>query len=321
MMARMKELLSPPEFEAFLLEIHQTMVYDRERVRLFDEALAEMIRPGDTVIDVGSGTGILSFLAWRRGAGRVVGIERSEIVETARRTKAEIYPDAPIEFLRLDVERGRLPELQADVVVCELIGNLGPEERIVPVLSLVRKKLLRRGGRLIPSRVRLYAAPVTAPKLYRRLTSWTRRVRGIELTPFQELAWNRAYHLDTEKVSLLAEGRVMTEMNLARLHKSPRRMRCAFELETAGDLHGIVTWLEADLSPGVTLSTSPEARATHWGQVFFPTGPTRPLERGTQISFDLRVFPGDFEIEWRWTVGVGRGRRREERRYTARGQG
>src|SRR2546425_284707 len=55
--------------------LHQKMIMDRLRVEAFDRALRAAIRPGDTVLDVGAGRGILSLLAAGAGAGRVYAVE------------------------------------------------------------------------------------------------------------------------------------------------------------------------------------------------------------------------------------------------------
>jgi SAM-dependent methyltransferase len=316
----MKELLTAPDDDGFPLDLHHLMVFDSPRLRAFERALKSVVRPGDTVLDVGSGTGILSFLAWRAGAGRVVGLERGEIVETARRVKDEYYADAPIEFLRLDVQREALPDLQADVIVCELIGNLGPEEEIVPIVARLRSRVLKPGGHLIPSKVRMVACPVEAPEVHEELTQWSKPVRGVCLASFEELAYHRAYHLDQEAVNFLAEPRVIGELDLCQDETAPTRMSGTFEISSSGELHGMATWIEADLAPKVTLSTGPDDGYTHWGQVFLPSGPSRSVSSGTQLGFELNVENGDFETVWSWKLTIGTGAEATVVSYSVRGQ-
>ena len=72
----------------FPLSSHLSMVKDATRVRAFSRALRAVVTPGCTVVDVGAGTGVLAFLAARQGAGKVLGLERSNLVRFARRIKA-----------------------------------------------------------------------------------------------------------------------------------------------------------------------------------------------------------------------------------------
>jgi len=313
----MKELLTTPDDAGFPLDLHHSMCFDSRRVELFDEALRAVVRPGDTVIDVGSGTGILSFLAWRAGAGRVIGIEKSELVETAREACAKHYPDAPVEFLRLDVLREALPDVKADVLVCELIGNLGLEEDIVPVLARLRSRLLREGGALIPSRMQLVGCPAAVPELYADLDRWTAPVRGVHLSPFRELAFHRVYHLTHEELTLLAEPRSLLEVDLWSAERTPTRLGAEFVAQRDGALHGVATWTRSQLAPGVVLDTGPEEQRTCWGHVFFPGGVERRVRRGERIGFELELDDDEFELEWRWKIAVGD---EEPVSYSVRGQ-
>jgi ribosomal protein L11 methyltransferase len=57
------------------------------------------IKPGDTVIDVGCGSGVLSFVAARLGAGRVIGVDLSEAsVQVARENAKALGLEDRTEF-------------------------------------------------------------------------------------------------------------------------------------------------------------------------------------------------------------------------------
>lgn len=58
------------------LELQRRMVADRPRTDAFAAAIREVVRPTDTVLDVGTGTGILAMLAARAGARKVYAIDQ-----------------------------------------------------------------------------------------------------------------------------------------------------------------------------------------------------------------------------------------------------
>lgn len=56
---------------------------DAHRTDLFARAIAESVRPGDIVVDLGTGFGLLALLAARAGASRVYAIEQGEYLPLA----------------------------------------------------------------------------------------------------------------------------------------------------------------------------------------------------------------------------------------------
>jgi SAM-dependent methyltransferase len=105
------------------------------------------LRPGDTVVDLGSGGGIDSLLAARAVGpnGRVIGVDfLSEMVERATRA-AEAAGLTNVRFVEGLIEAIPLPDESADVVISNGVINLCPDKGVV-YRELFR--VLRPGGRL-----------------------------------------------------------------------------------------------------------------------------------------------------------------------------
>lgn len=64
------------------------MIADDVRMSAYALALERTIRPGCTVLDIGTGTGVMALLACRFGAGKVVAIEPDDVIEVARQRRA-----------------------------------------------------------------------------------------------------------------------------------------------------------------------------------------------------------------------------------------
>ena len=60
------------------------MLNDRARTDAFIRAIEATVRPGDVVVDLGTGTGVLALAAARAGARRVYAIEASGVGRAAR---------------------------------------------------------------------------------------------------------------------------------------------------------------------------------------------------------------------------------------------
>ena len=82
------------------------MFHPTHTSRTIAEALE--IEPGDTVIDVGCGSGVLSFVAARLGAKRVIGTDLSEdAIEVAKQNAVRLGLQDEVEFRQREPARPR----------------------------------------------------------------------------------------------------------------------------------------------------------------------------------------------------------------------
>src|SRR4051812_25102813 len=68
---------------------HANMLLDVTRVHAFARAITATVKPGDVVVDVGSGSGVLAVLAAQAGARRVYAIERGPMGGLVREAAKE----------------------------------------------------------------------------------------------------------------------------------------------------------------------------------------------------------------------------------------
>src|SRR4051812_15751952 len=128
-----------------LLLMHQAMLGDRPRLRAYDNALRAAVGEGDVVVDLGAGTLALTLLALRHGARHVYAVEADpEMVAIAERVVEDNDLKDRVTVVCADARTVRLAE-PADVVVAELLGNLGPEEAMAETVSAVVRRNLRPG--------------------------------------------------------------------------------------------------------------------------------------------------------------------------------
>jgi len=275
--------------------IHRTMLRDRVRTEAFRAALAAVVRPGDVVIDVGAGTGVLSLFAAQAGARRVHAVEATAAADLA----AELARANGLED-RVVVHRGDAREVElepADVLVSEWLGHLALTEGMFPAVAAVRDRWLRPDGRIVPAAVDLSLAPAAddadPPEGW---AFWTGRPYGLDLSPALA-AEERSPQSYAERI---APERLMAAP--ARIHRLDCRTAGLAELsfaadvelalERGGPLLGLAGWFAAELAPGVVLDTAPTAPPTHWRQHVLPLRPLR-TQRGDRLRVRLRLDGGD----------------------------
>jgi arsenite methyltransferase len=137
-------------------------------------AVAEL-RPGQVVLDLGSGAGADVLISARRvgPGGRVFGLDMTpEMLELARRNAAAAGVDN-VEFLRGYLEAIPLPAGSVDVVISNCVINLAADK--APVLREAAR-VLRPGGRFAVSDV--IADPGMDAPTRASMASWTGCIAG-----------------------------------------------------------------------------------------------------------------------------------------------
>jgi SAM-dependent methyltransferase len=104
-------------------------------------------RPGQTVLELGSGPGMDSLLAARRVGltGKVVGVDMCEEMIAKARRNAELLGLKNVEFVSAGIEKLPLPDESVDVVISNGVFNLCPDK---PRVLAETHHVLRPGGRL-----------------------------------------------------------------------------------------------------------------------------------------------------------------------------
>jgi len=131
------------------LVYHYNMLQDEDRVGAFQAAISLVVQPGMRVVELGSGTGILSSFAARRGA-TVQGIERNpELVDCSRRFLAANGLQDRVEVVMADASRW-VPDHPVDVVICEMLHVGLLREKQAQVISAFKQNYSQRFGPKLP---------------------------------------------------------------------------------------------------------------------------------------------------------------------------
>lgn len=264
---------------------HHNILRDLARNASYRAALEQVVRPGDRVLDIGAGSGLLSMIAARAGAAQVTACEvNTAVADAAVRTVAHNgFADritiVPRYSTDVDVDRdlgGRV-----DVIVQEIIAHDMLCEGVLPALADAVPRFLKPGGRVVPERAQLRVALAHWPHAKARELD---DVEGFDLAPFGTLA---RYPLEAASndptIALRSEAVDLFSWNLASGGPyGPGRTDTMLTVRD-GEANGVIQWIHIDLIDGVTYENAPAPGPnSSWACLFYPFA-CGPVAAGTTM--------------------------------------
>lgn len=287
---------------------HETMLADEVRVNTYARAIARYVERGDRVVDLGTGNGILSFLAANQGA-EVYALDHSNIIDKAKRV-ADANGLGSIQFIRGHSSAFRVSP-PVDVIIHEQMSDSVFAENMVANVVDLRDRVLKKGGRILPSRFEFYVEPVQLKDQYRVPFIWEQRLHGIsyevlrslrqQLDPAHFLRLVRGYEIDRRLCR--PEPVITFDLSMVREEDLPRRVGYRREVVADGRLDGFAVYFSAAFDDEIRFDTAPDSRSTAW-KVLLLRVEAQPCRIGDTIVFALSMKPVFDNRSWRWRVRV-----------------
>lgn len=315
-----------PPFSESLLDwdeaFHDLMLNDRLRMTAYRRAIFEAVKPGDLVLDLGTGTGILSLWALEAGAARVYGIDLSApilqqaVARMQRAGFAERF--APINRLSYQVE---LPQ-RVDVLISEIIGNMADNEDFQPILEDAIRRFLKPGGIALPRSTSAYLVPVAAPTAHHNLSAG----HIASLTPHYQIAelyrqkgidspFNLYYDCILPRSLYLSAPQQVRRYEGAWDQPATYELDLCYSLEREAVLTGFKAYFIAELTASTTLDISGDdigngEASDSWKHAYLPIEQPIDVQRGDRLQLRFsRRYPREgagFRQVYRWQGQVTR---------------
>jgi len=282
-----------------VFEFHRSMLIDEVRTDSFLSAILQTVKPGDVVLDIGGGTGVLACFACLAGAKHVYAIEQGPIISLAREICARNELQERVTFINDWSTNTNLPE-PVDVLVTETIGNIGFEEGILRWVLDAKKRFLKEEARIIPRTLEMFAVPIESADDYDLVDEWAHYYYTLNFSPLQTLAASNLLWIDLKPNMFLSDPASLAFAELARINKSDLNTEASFIIKRKGIVHGIGGWFASELAPGISLSNVPPTKTPSWSHTFFPLEWPVQVKAGDRL--DLKIHTSRNTAQWQWQV-------------------
>ncbi|MEY3445084.1 MAG: hypothetical protein RLZZ519_3365, partial [Bacteroidota bacterium] len=167
---------------------HFSMLADEGRNRAYDKVLRSLMQPGDTVLDIGTGSGLLAMMAIRAGASQVIACEREPAI--AEVAKAIILKNGYADKVKVHALDSRLLRLgkeveeRVDVIVSEILDVSLLGEGMLPSIRAALRSLAHEDTRVIPAGATVMVQLIELPESY--YDPGLQDVEGFDLREFDK---------------------------------------------------------------------------------------------------------------------------------------
>lgn len=274
------------------------------RCSAYQEALRRTVKPGDVVVDLGAGTGLLSFFAVEAGARHVYAIEMGAIAEVAAKQIAPNGLQERITLIRGRSSKVRLPGL-CDLLVTETLSSFCfDDENIIADVADARRRFLKPGARIIPAACDTVLMPFSSDEFGPGLLP--ARLYGLDYQAFREKRFATVYALAAagKRFTGLGPPEPYARINFYEVTKNPGAASLKFRVDVEGRLDGFLGWFDCRLCDGVDLSDAPHLPPNHWFQLCFPVIDQPRVHPGDTITLHLDPHMMAGKAQWKYRVDL-----------------
>ena len=247
---------------------HFSMMNDEERNKAYSDALKLAVGDGDVVLDIGTGSGLLSLMAAASGAEKVITCETSRTIAEAAKEIIDINGySGKISVLNkksTDLIIGvDLPQ-RADLIVSEVFSSEFVGEGVRTTILDANKRLLKKGGRIIPQSGKIRIALIdNSPEIFSNTSVAT--VHGFDLSKFNSISQSKFPFKTRDKPFLLSnpedafdinfydEGEVVREEKIIKLRVNQNGL-CV----------GLIQWIWIHMYKELEYENKPGENDSHW---------------------------------------------------------
>ncbi|XP_060135011.1 protein arginine N-methyltransferase 8 isoform X4 [Zootoca vivipara] len=299
---KIAKLLNPEEmtsrdyyFDSYAhFGIHEEMLKDEVRTLTYRNSMYhnKHVFKDKIVLDVGSGTGILSMFAAKAGAKKVYGIECSSISDYSEKIVKANHLDHIITIFKGKVEEVELPVDKVDIIVSEWMGYSLFYESMLNTVIFARDKWLKPGGLMFPDRAALYVVAIEDRQYKDFKIHWWENVYGFDMTCIRDVAMK-------EPLVDIVDPKQEVDIYTVKTEDLVFTSAFCLQIQRNDYVHALVTYFNIEFTKchkKIGFSTGPDAPYTHWKQTVFYLEDYLTVRRGEELYGSISIKPNENNV-------------------------
>jgi len=281
--------------------IHEEMLKDEVRTITYRNSIYhnQHLFKDKVVMDVGSGTGILSMFAAKAGAKKVIAVEFSNMALQSR----QIIKDNKLDHI-VEVVQAKLEDIQelpdghekVDIIISEWMGYCLFYESMLNTVLYARDKWLAADGLLFPDKAKLFVCAIEDRQYKDDKINWWDNVYGFNMSSIRNVAITEPLVDVVDPSQVVTNNYCVKEVDLYTVKVDDLTFESDFLLRVARDdyVQAIVTFFTVEFSKchkRIGFSTSPDSKYTHWKQTVFYFKEALTVKKGEEINGHFAVKP------------------------------
>ncbi len=286
------------------IENHHHMLRDSIRMACYRRAIEQAVDKDTVVMDLGAGSGILSFFAARAGAKKVYAVEkRPDMVMVASQMSEANGFQNQIAFIEnsshLIPPEAVVPK--PDVIVSEILGNAILEENVLEFTMDARDRFLKEGGKLIPCGLEIVVVAFDSGHIVDRTQEVVEleEIYGFNFDVMKTvLAQKPSLKLERFNPALytmMSDPVTAITLDFYTISSALFKQKFTFTAKQDGFINGFCAYFKAQMDEETVLTNSPWAPPTHWTQMVYNFPDRRAVKADEEFEMQM-VYDGNLNL-------------------------